>query len=106
MGLFKWFFDNVRSSLEVEREGSGSGSHQTKQKPEEETFWQGVSGLFKKKPKKLKCGACGHVQRRGDWEKAMNVRVKAMGSRGFINFGVPPHCLSCDSTDLRDPSKC
>jgi len=60
------------------------------------------SGLFKKK---LKCGACGHVQGEGDWEKAMDAQAKASGRGGFINLSASPQCLSCGSTDLRDPSE-
>ena len=57
-------------------------------------------GLF---GNKLRCGNCGHVQKDGAWEKEMDRRAKAMGSR-FVNLSASPQCLSCGSTDLHDPS--
>jgi len=48
---------------------------------------------------------CGHIQRKGDWEKAMDAQAKAMGSRGFVTIGnVEAQCLSCGSRELKDPS--
>jgi hypothetical protein len=53
----------------------------------------------------LKCGACGHTQGKGDWEKAMDSQAKARGATGFVNLSASPQCLACGSTDLHDPSE-
>jgi hypothetical protein len=53
-------------------------------------------------PVLLRCNNCGATQRKGDWEKAMDARAKAMGSRGFVNLSASPQCLNCSSTDLVD----
>lgn len=49
---------------------------------------------------KLKCRNCGHVQKEGDWEDAMDRRAKEMGSGGFVNINARPQCLGCGSTNL------
>ena len=54
---------------------------------------------------KLRCQVCGHIQHKGDWEKAMDVQAKAMGARGFVNLGAEPQCLKCGSRELRDLSR-
>ena len=63
-------------------------------------------GLFSRVfGRKLRCRNCGHVQRRGAWEKRMDRTAKARGQAGFINLTAPPQCLSCGTTGLRDISK-
>ena len=52
----------------------------------------------------LRCNNCGAQQRQGDWERAMDVRARAMGSGGFVNLSAPEQCLKCGSTDLADAS--
>ena len=59
----------------------------------------------REKKAKLRCQVCGHIQRRGDWEKAMDAQAKAMGARGFIGLGAEPQCLKCGSRELRDISR-
>ncbi|MBM3302572.1 MAG: hypothetical protein FJY85_21805, partial [Deltaproteobacteria bacterium] len=47
--------------------------------------------------KTVTCPACGHVQRKGDWEREMDKRAKAQGMKGFVNLSAPPQCLKCEA---------
>ena len=58
-----------------------------------------------RKEKMLRCKVCGHTQRNGDWEKAMDAQAKRMGMTGFVNIGAEPQCLKCSSRELIDPSR-
>lgn len=61
----------------------------------------GIFGkLFGGGKPKLKCRSCGHVQREGDWDDAMDRQAKAAGSGGFVNINARPQCLRCGRTDL------
>lgn len=46
------------------------------------------------------CSECGSVQFDREWEKMMDRRAKAMGSRGFVNISARPRCLQCNSESL------
>ena len=61
---------------------------------------------YEKEPKSarplLRCRNCSAQQYKGDWEKAMDERARAMGSAGFRNLSAKEQCLKCGSTDLVD----
>ena len=56
--------------------------------------------LFDRGKAKLKCRNCGHVQREGDWEDAMDRQAKGMGQAGFVNINARPECVRCGGRDL------
>ena len=69
-------------------------------------FWKKIIGAKQNEKKgMLRCKVCGHTQRNGDWEKAMDAQAKAMGARGFVNIGAEPQCLKCGARELIDLSR-
>ncbi len=59
----------------------------------------------RKKLDQLYCTKCGNTQFHGEWEKLMDEKAKALGSRGFFNISARPQCLSCGGETLLNISE-
>lgn len=53
----------------------------------------------------VRCRACGNVQERDAYQKALDVRARAKGAERMLNLSQEIQCVKCGSFDIVDPRR-